>query len=825
MHPVIPGVPVWDYPHVPGYDLNNEDAPSWPVVDLREALTKRWSTDAHATAYTTPGDPFVPRLRKASLAALIEHGSEPHCAVVFVDVDNSNHMSWAELADHKPKACLSLQKRMVNRLKTIAPSGAYIYTTRAGARLVWILDTPIPASLYKSWARPFLESLAIDIEGVDMCSEQWTRCFRLPYVCRDGVDTEPVVHFPTDPRPLPVGGLSALLEEIPATPLPPESYDLPSGEINPRDVPTALWSKIDIRSKAGRVITRLLAGSAIAEPGERNTTVFGIVASIASQLPDPHGTDPTILYRMVYQSALATLDPADMFLFWGMCERTAGKERASRAATEALELEETPEPEPQAPPRANTPGSEPLIWACGTGYFVRDRASGAIFGPFSATGLPAAVRDCQPEASVRTGTGGLLGAPELLFRYGTTASDLVYQMALDRDRYDTRTNSLVLRAAIPQPVTPERSSMVEEWLLMLGGSDPEALLDWLATVRRLSSPTSALYLQDDHDGGAGKGMLAAALGAIWGGTPVAFRDAIGQFNAGLVRQPIVHLDESWGNWRGTARVSSMFRTLVAESAHRIEQKYAPVSTLMGCPRVIIAANNADALDFSGSHTRADIQAITGRILHVSVSKHARVYLDDIGGRQATESGGWVTDRDGGPGRIARHIAWLEATRAVDHGKRYLVQGKATAYHQRMAISTGITTPVLMAVANAWGRSAQKGMGVSLDEGGEIVWVNSTHLQTHWERFVGASSDKVPSIPTITKTLASLSPDSNPLRKQTRYQAKNARHWGVPVELVIQVAKEQGMPVLSALYSAIAKNGGQPLREGGEVYTLPEQQRG
>jgi hypothetical protein len=310
---------------------------------------------------------------------------------------------------------------------------------------------------------------------------------------------------------------------------------------------------------------------------------------------------------------------------------------------------------------------------------------------------------------------------------------------------------LVQRCARLDPlVKPAPDDEVSEWLSRLFGLQVEKCLDWLATVTDLRHPTAALYLEGDRN--VGKGLLASSIGRMWGRGVTAFGDVVGaRFNDGLLRSPIVFLDEGAGKVEAG---SAAFRTIISESQHRIEEKHRPTATLRGCVRLVIAANNSDALRIREDLNERDEAAIGQRILHVDVGSDAGEFLRVMGGRHG-RLGDWLETPEGLPGRVPRHIAHLAATRRVTPGGRFLVEGDAGGWLRKVGARPGLPQQVLVAIARMVdGLEYPEHGGPVVWPRGETCYVSANGLHKAWRDILGAAA--APPAESIGRALAVIS---------------------------------------------------------------------
>ncbi len=383
-------------------------------------------------------------------------------------------------------------------------------------------------------------------------------------------------------------------------------------------------------------------------------------------------------------------------------------------------------------------------------------------------------------------------AEEIWSQFGVRADSLVYSMLADRSGFenDPHTNGGTLTLAVCRRDSRLAACFhqdVDDWLVQMV-QEPDRLRDWLACSLNVALPTAALYLQGSDS--VGKGMLATALARVFGRDVVSYADVIGGFNGALKDCPIVYLDERAPK---TSNGSAAFRTLVGDSSRALTQKHMPAATLIGCPRLIVAANNSDALRLgSESLERADEEAIALRIVHLQVRAECKAWLKSKGGRAFTHD--WVELRDGSPGKVAQHIAWLaEHWDVTKPGSRFLVEGDASAWLRSVGLREGLPRRVLVAIAESLsGGEADlepDGQAVYPDPPNRRVYVRTGNLVKRWSELTG--ENRPPSADALGKALGRLDPTK---RVKIPMGLHSRRPWAkpVPFDAVVSVAEELGI---------------------------------
>lgn len=166
---------------------------AFELLDLREALDRSWSTDAHATSYVATYPEVLPAPLKHPrpgrqhrlVKALYNGGTtgiRAHTTCFLVDVDNPGHSDWTpELFARAME-----QYESTPILQTVG-----VYHTAHGRRIVQPLAEPIPVEDVEPYLLKYLTELQVAGLDVDMGCKDWTRHMRMPRVVRDKKRFEP----------------------------------------------------------------------------------------------------------------------------------------------------------------------------------------------------------------------------------------------------------------------------------------------------------------------------------------------------------------------------------------------------------------------------------------------------------------------------------------------------------------------------------------------------------------------------------------------------------------------------------------------------------
>lgn len=596
-----------------------------------------------------------------------------------------------------------------------------------------------------------------------------------------------------DPAPAP-GALLDLIDPPRVAPAPYEPTAAPSGDNARRRVLGM------IRAACAR-ITALLDGRRAALVRESFTIggylqVGGVsMDEAAAELcaaGRASGTQHNVEAAVMYGLKTGAEQPRSLPMDSVGWEDPAGLVEAAREAARLmprivprsdLHAESAPKDTPQ-PPIVKFPGS--TIYVRGAhGYFATDEKM-----------LQAELEAHHPNINLWVQVSETQQRPkrlaELFHEYGRRGDALVYSMVDARCRFVPgvdRGGTLIMPCARPDGrIEAAWDDDVHEWLTVLLGDRLKKGLDWLATAYDLTQPTSALYLQGPPS--CGKGMIAAALAGHYGVACTDYADVVGSaFNSALRGCPIVHLDERAPK---LPNGSAGFRSLISESQRALTEKYRPAGTLVGCPRLVITANNGDALRLSEEDlTREDEDAIARRVLHIMVNESAAKFLASRGGRAYTAD--WVTSPDGGPGRLVNHIAALAASRRVQPGGRFLVEGEDGGWWRNLAERGGMVTSVLLVLAEYLSGADAKLRRITdvktpIWAGNGELLVNVGRLHEAW---IYLSRDqRPPMLRTLANSLKLLSNGRN--GRPDLGDFERPRVYYVPGQLVIDASSAHGV---------------------------------
>ena len=826
----------------------------FPLVTIEEALSRVYPYDANIAVYHVVNDEKCCRINKTGYQYLADNGQNVVAEYIFVDVDNPGHKPWDSVDEIV---------QVYNKLRSLPiAENAGFYATRHGYRLFWKLPEAIDVRYFESLAQQLIDRLLQEGIEADTACTDWTRLFRLPFATPDGATKH--ISLPSDfehgvlswwPEHLAESRTQRILAGVtdgwsdaapPVLPPDPSDYALLKGE-------TELYN-------------RLKKGQPIADPGNRFKAITRAVGVLANKLENP--TPEAIYKALAYSVAMLSAEksnggkPHTVEMLWDVCksvcavvisQRREEKEQVERISAIALRREQENKRAASKPPESDlltgdiideenyVPGSEestgedflendvdppdnfsddaasqiPLRQRCvlftnAKAYYVFNERTGLYQGPFESVGLPAMIEKYCPTIArpIRnTKTGALLATSEILSKFGTEVLRVNATIGRRGIRFDVL-NKVIDEgvASIRRDLKPIFHQDIDTWLRIMGGSSADKLLDWLATFTELQSPTCGLYLKST--GGTGKGLLASGLARLWGTAPTMYQNIIGTHNDGIAICPLIWADEEIPASSYGKTPSAIFRTLVGNSDFNLRRMYAPAATLRGCLRLLVTANNNNALRIDEDLSHEDFEAIVERIGYIQVPDAARLYLENLGGRAATRS--WV-DED----KIAEHVLWLSKNRKVTRGKRFLVRGWKSSLYKHLQTTSGVAGLVVEVIAYAisaaqapsvGGSSASPRCPKGFAMGNDNVYATVSGVSAIWESALGEKSRAA----SKTRILAALRQLSSydemvTVEVDNGYVTESVKMWPIQSQKILEAIDQYqlGDPVVVA--NAIKNN--------------------
>jgi hypothetical protein len=240
---------------------------------------------------------------------------------------------------------------------------------------------------------------------------------------------------------------------------------------------------------------------------------------------------------------------------------------------------------------------------------------------------------------------------ELLRYHGSTYTTTAYAFANRVTIYD-RAGAGSILIGYPTPSLPACfDSAVDAWLRALGGPHYDRLIEWIASCaqRHINKLAACLILIGWAD--VGKSLFGVALARMWGATPPPMNLLVAQFNADLLRCPIVVDEEA--QLFGTKQLSTKrFRDVIQAPSRSVERKGKERVELHGALRAVVSCNAYSDLRFDDMGGPAIVGALRDRMLVLDTTDRA----DECRAALAAlrPPGGYFVDLD----RLASHMVWL-----------------------------------------------------------------------------------------------------------------------------------------------------------------------
>lgn len=780
---------------ITAWDGSDKFTPPCPVWTLADALERVMPGDVYMCGYAPEGDQRAFRRLAKVAATAYELDPEltpvPRLEVAFVDIDCPEHGDSSEAWVREQLALVP-----ANILDT-----AGWYQTPHGMRLVVLPPEPLELVVANSYLRQLHEDLARAGVGVDATSPQWTRLFRAPRannldLARDFSRLAPTAWRPGAPLVREDAGAYGEIVQRGAMDWPAANARPTKAELEP------------LRAVNKRLADDLHHGRFAVPVGGRHGALLGAAADITRAYDT---ADPGVAYALLAEPfrAMGKDDPAELrrLCEWA-CAAHAGRKAQQQSEERALSLVAARELH-----CSTLDVRQRLIVDAGANQWVWDESEQVYKGPLThAHQLKAALaRHCPTLAGEYAGPG--IGADMVYKDCSVAVQRVVYTYEQSKAGLDLSAG--VFRACdvkVCDDLVPREHKDVQQWLdALFGPVYRDRGLDWLASVPVLGEAICALYL--DGPPSAGKGMLALGIARIWSkeSSHTQYAALTDNFNGELTSCPLILADEkveAKAGGQGNYNDSSVFRRIVGNVVLGINEKYHKKSSLVGAPRVLILANNIDAMRIREELSAHDLAAVRLRLGYIKVpgedtgvSPAAQV-LHDLGAAQGLTAKQY-TNRWVEGGALAEHILWLSATRKVQAGHRLLVEGWDSPLTTRLSLSVGAAGNVAHAICSGV-LHGYVGAALHVEDG--VVYVNPEQLASDWDRVTGNTEDRCPSPAARIAACRSLA-EGRQARKRVQQggKATQVRFWAIPAERLAIVAQEAGLTTVDE-FTAVCQTG-------------------
>jgi hypothetical protein len=514
----------------------------------------------------------------------------------------------------------------------------------------------------------------------------------------------------------------------------------------------------------------LLKGAPFAPKGERHDTLLKITMWIAQRRAYLSRSTLDDLFTLsIGQMPGLSLDEV-----WTAYEGACGKiSQSVRAKQLNGQLPYTSE---QLQQIAKTQGWTPdqlehrwIIQIDGGGWVLD--GSGQYRGMFSRNDLQQAIWSMLRPAPVRLVDPSPTGykhrtAVEMVRDYGTLAQKVISDMSATSSVFSVDTDTMRESVCpIRNELKPTYDKRLDEWLQVFGGDFYNKLVDWLSVVPKLDLLLCALYINGEK--GIGKSMLAHGLARIWTeGAPTKLSQILGEFNEALVDCPLILADEKLPKKSKWDSITEDLREMVSTNSRELTRKYKAPSKLIGCIRLILAANNEFLLESAQTYSRADQEAIAQRFLYLKIGNRPAEFLNEV--PRDVRKHWW--DRG-----IAEHTLWLHENHVVKTpGVRFEVEGDESVMHRLLMTGSYWNSMVcewLVRYLNDPKPFDVQNKGLVRCIDGDLL-VNEQAVIDGWELYLGKTR-VIPETAKIGAALRALAKNSE--RKQLRWLGIRIRY--------------------------------------------------
>lgn len=784
------------------------------VKPLKQAFGDRWTTDAHFCCYVVlqKGEQIEhwPRLKKVVLDQIEEQGGSVRMTMLVIDYDNKDNVTPEILeskGDHEGKVAWDEElieqfwPRVDRAVEGGLPMPNMIYTTKNGARFVYVLSEQIDVRIAEDYHRGLVHAFGKAGLIADPACSDWTRLFRLPFVSRDNASTADspfthlieqyddfIAHTDIEPIEKPRGndGPTGIVKEI-TRPTPSREDAMRMLEVQmpgTRGVrQTGAFKEARRRLKGRNCYPCLFDYAPIAERGARDQTLLSYVGEAVGLLYGVDTITPEFIYAL-FMPAVEQLTPDDgtpdwLAKLWYLICYTWAREEARAAAQEVKAKVEVKKQASQLDemlanfrkwcdhPALDADDNTAKLWMLQHCIAMTRSRTYHLLTPsgfYTRHGVPKdhllpAMRECGLDQFIeldehdKSGEVRLMPMVKILGLYGTQVHEVrgaanwpgstIQNIASE----DARLTISLYR--LRTELGAEYNEKVDRWMrFLVGDQNVQALRDWIGFALDFQGgPICALSLAGSP--GAGKKMIARGLAeCINTEMTCAASQLTSDHPHDLLKTPFLIADEGLPQTSGRGMdIADLFRSAVAGETLTVNMKYGELVTISSPLRVLFLANNLDLIHKLTSHrvlTPEDQHALAQRIYHLPIRKECADWLTANGGK-AGLTRGWIAPDSGGPSDyiVARHFLWLYENRPkTPHGSRFLMEGNLDGQIMReMRTQTGPAPHVIRTIIGMIETPAGNNQqGVSVEDGRVFVTAHGVVEAYKSDSFFGNKRD-------------------------------------------------------------------------------------
>jgi hypothetical protein len=405
---------------------------------------------------------------------------------------------------------------------------------------------------------------------------------------------------------------------------------------------------------------------------------------------------------------------------------------------------------------------------------------------------PAITANVDPYKTLQNGTVRPKSADELAHDYGTIVGHTAMDLRAQYSRFDAPTDTLVLATAPRRDIKPKWHPAIDKLFRLQAQSEERymAFMAWLSNVPNLDKPLPALYFFGER--GTGKSLFAAGLAKIWCDAPLPLSQAFSRFNDAVARCPVLFGDEVTLSAQDTEKL----RLFTQGQVHHLDRKNHDLLELRGCVRIVLAANNDNLLRTHASLTRADIDALSERIISIETTKEVREYLESL---PHDEIVSWVRDD-----KMAEHIMFIAENAHFTDVGRFSVRSTDDSVPTKMVVNSGIRGKICEFLCGFLSnpkpfQGNQQVAHLIRVLNGELL-VNAKALSATWEMYCANDKDP-PRVSRISHELGGLCQDDR--RRSVRDGARVTHYRAVDTKTLVSWAEQTQFADTDALLNSIA----------------------
>lgn len=840
-----------------------QNIPKLQKLNFSEAMETAWHTDAHFVCYQVNGikKNVTTRVNKSAYASIKEAGGQLTTQILAFDYDRPAHKPWTKPA----------MEEWLSNFQSIAASHpilgkwSLLYSTKNGARIVFLLDKPMDVLEAESRHRWLCQQLReagiklddIDQDGYSMSGEKakvryptsdWTRCFRLPFVIRDGDPTwEADLCFWEESFKTRVGS-----EELGKIEVESAARSI-KVEFSESAKPDREWCSSVLMSVAGgkarssaffNISRKVLRGTAVfdivfngmdlADPGGRHDAMLKVsgvaVNKLYKNMDKFDLLGPEHVYALLVEAAerlepdSGTPDWTDTL--WRHCQYCWAREEAEAKFKQEIKAKKEVEKKSKLQrivdgmrqwcddERINSNDMEAKASAMSRLVAVSARSIYVINqdGYYDTLACPHSsliprIREMQMDdlIQVKIPTNSAQGyrtasAQEIINEYGTPVCSVMGMPGKDKmhswiENIGTSSATLVTSIYCRNPkIKAEFNQDIDDWLVAFLGDNFDYICNWIAwSIFFELGPICALSLVSAP--GSGKKLFVRGLSELLMVPAVASaQDLIGDFQENLMKTPFLNIDEGWPQGSQRKHPADIFRELTGGGSQWVNQKFRDRIEVKNPVRIILTANNHDVVKglVRGKELSAeDRDAISIRVSHFNLGSGGAQFLRSKGGLASGFTRGWISG-DGGEAsqfKIAKHFKWISENRRMPRGTRLLVEGNAEhSLLSTLRVEGGATPIIIEAVVRMLERR-KRVEGLQVKNGSVKVLVSSILTFCRQEGSFGRITAAV-----IHKVLRNIASPDNREDTLDPDQAPDRHKWhDLDVELLLEVARRDGWP--------------------------------